>query len=183
MKLQQSTAEPKTVVVKPVVRQQVPPPPPQEPQPLLKPLPRFLSTNCPAPIEPSINPLPVRQLTRQTSLDSALTAARPSARKQNRQFSVDTVEKETPRLVGPLRPLMDIKVPPELALQSAARTSSEPSVMSLQAAKSIVTQKTTPGTAMALKSKATLVVGDLSLGTSEDQLRNLFSEVGAIKVC
>lgn len=52
----------------------------------------------------------------------------------------------------------------------------------LQVANKAVTQKRNPGTTMAQKSKATLVVSDLSAGTSSHQLRVLFSEVGTIKV-
>ena len=39
-----------------------------------------------------------------------------------------------------------------------------------------------PGATMAEKSKSTLVVSELALGTSHQQLRALFSEVGTIKV-
>jgi hypothetical protein len=82
-----------------------------------------------------------------------------------------------------LQPLVDIKIPPGLTSRSAARIDGEPStgMMSFPAAMSVVTLNTTLGTAMAQKSNATLIVSDLALGTSEGQLRKLFSQIGPIK--
>jgi hypothetical protein len=216
LKSQFLTMEPKTAVVKPVVRQ-LEPQTLQERQPVFKTTSLLPSTSCPNP--QSKNPFSVGLLARQMSLDSALAVANPPAKLQNRHFSLDTANtaaKDIPPLFGPRQPLMeiiacppakqqsrqllgdittrdtppvvcprqalmDIKIPPELVSRSAASMSSEPNMMSLPAAKSVVNQKISPFAAMGQKSNATLVISEVPLGTSEGHLRKLFEEVGAIK--
>lgn len=152
LKLQHQAAEPKTVVVKPVVRQQEPPPPPpppqEAPQPLLKPacLPRLPDTSNQAQsrLQQLLTTVPAQRLNRQISLDTAQKRTSPPVRRVERHSSVGSMVNEKSRLFSPVRPLMEIKTLPVLPVHSLARTvdKASPDIQPIQLVARTVTEST-----------------------------------------